>query len=321
MSVRPENLQVEHNLQNLAINYTPTEFNLVAERVMPSIGTEKLTGSFYQFNKADRFTIPKTSRGPRGQARGTEFGKTKLTYSCEGHAQFDFITDTDRDNSDSPFPEDANATEGLIDLLWLAREKRVADMLVDPTQITNNTTLVGPDQFSDYANSDPISVIDTAKAAIFGSANTIVVSKAVHVKIKNHPAIQALVSANVNKVLTTDLLAELFEVQNYLVADAEYNTAKPGQSAAYGPVWGKHMLVCYVRPTPDKTKPSLAYTFRYKLGSLDGTASADGRNAVRVRKGRDEVTGGGGDYIEADQWLDEKVVAVDEGYVVLNAIA
>jgi len=314
MPQRPEDLQVEYALTNLAVLYSPQEFNLAAEQVMPSIPTAKQEGTYWVYDKADRLTLPNTNRGPRGVARGADFGKTKATYATEDYALHALVTDRERNNASTPFDENVSTTEGLIDLLMLDREKRVADMVTSTANITQNTTLTGTNQWSDYSNSNPFSNLKTGRDACFFKPNTAVMSKEVWSVLEIHPDIVERVKY-VGGDVTPERVASLLGIGKLIIADAQYNSAVDGQSVSYGSVWGKHVLMCYTRPGADLRRPSFGYTMKYDM------VGAGGKGGLRVRTARDEKTGGGATYIEADCSVDEKLVAVDLAYLIIDAVA
>ena len=67
---------------------------------------------------------------------------------------------------------------------------------ITTSTITNNTTLSGTSQWSDYTNSDPIAAIDDAKESVRKASakkpNSIFMSRPVFVKLKRHPKVIAL---------------------------------------------------------------------------------------------------------------------------------
>ncbi len=314
MPQRPADLQVEYALTTLAKLYSPTEFNLVAESVMPVIPSEKMTGVYWTYNKQDRFTLPNTYRGPRDSARLVEFGKTKNPYACSDYALGDLVTDRERLNADLPFDENVSTTEGLIDMLMLDREQRVADLMTT-TNISQNTTLTGTAQWSDYVNSDPLSDVETGRQTCFYEPNTMVVSREVHQKLKHHPQLLDAIKYTQVGVLTEELLAGLFQVDNYLVANSRINTAKDGQTQTYASVWPKIALLCYTRPSPDLRRPSFGYTIRYNL------TAEGGQGGIRVRTAREEKVGGGATYIEVDTSETQQFIATDLAYLITGAVA
>ena len=66
-------------------------------------------------------------------------------------------------------------------------------------------------------------------------------------------------------------LAALFEVDEVLVFDAVYDTAKFGAEAANAFVSGKHALLAYRAETPDVMMPSAGYKFSWRafIGAAD----------------------------------------------------
>lgn len=312
----PANVHVNQVLTNLAVKYRSARFNLVADLILPRIPVDKQTGTFFKYNKADRFTLPNSKRGPKAEAQEATFGSSTDTYACEDYAYKDLVLDSTIANADKPLQPKADTTEFLTDLLQLDRERRVAALCTSTSVITQNTTLSGTSQWSDYANSEPINDVETGKAACFFEPNTMLVPRAVHLKLRHHPdLLERYKYTNDKGVLTPDMLAALFEVENYIVANAKYNSAADGLAASYADVWGKDVLLAYVEPQPQLELPSYGYTMEWKMSSIGGI------NGFRAREWREEGKGGGGTMIEVDCSHDERIVAVDLAYLIKAAVA
>ncbi len=314
MPQRPSTLQIVNPLlTNIATMYRPTKFNLIADIAMPRIPVQKRDGTFVQFTKDDRFTVPNTYRGPRAQANSVYFGQSSSTYSVKDYALSDLVLDTEQENASDPLRPQMDATEGIADLMLLDREVRVASLLTSTANITQNVTLAGVNQWSDFVNSNPMTDMETAKGTCFFKPNTVILGKEVYQKVIHHPDLLDRVKYSERGVLTAELLAMLWEVDNVYVADCRKNTAAEGQTAAYSYVWGKDVLVAYITQQPKVRDVSLGYTFQW--------TPMGGTGGMRTRVWREEEYGGGGEMIEVDTALDEKIVSADVAYLIKAAVA
>lgn len=304
---------VDKHLTNISVNFKPTDFDLIADIILPRVPVEMMSDKYLIYNKADNFTVPRTYRGPRSKSNEVSFGSTDATYSCDEYGLRDFVTDRENKNVDAPMRKLEDAAESVTGLLLLDREIRAASVLTNTAVLTQNVTLSGTDQWSDYANSDPMANIETARAACFFKPNLIVLSEAVFTKLKHHPDLLERVKYTERGVLTTEMLASLFEVDRVAVANAKYNTANDGQTASYGAVWGKDVVVAHVKDTPTLKSATLGYSV---TATLEG-----GTDGYRARRYRDEARGGGGTWIDVDTAMDELIVAVDCGYLIKAAVA
>jgi hypothetical protein len=112
-------------------------------------------------------------------------------------------------------------------------------------------------------------------------------------------------------VLQADHLKSAFDVDNFWVLGAEYDTATEGQLPSLNFVWGNNALLAYVPEEPRLREPALGYTFRWLFGApqLGGTLTKRYRVEHRMA-----------DVIEVHRYDDIEIVAPQAGFVFLSAI-
>lgn len=302
---------VDPILTNLSIAYSNDEY--LSDTLFPEVQVKNQSGKHYVYDRG-RFGVAASLRGTSSPSNEVTL---KLTvsgaYFAEDHALKTFVADEDTDNAPDPQAPLNDATEYVTDLLKVAKEIELATMLTDTAVMTQNVTLSGTSQFSDYTNSDPIGVIqtgiDAVHAAIHKQPNVMIMSRPVFNKLKNHPDLIERIKYTGNKQLTTQLMAELFDVEKVLIAGAGYNTAKEGQTESMGYIWGKHIVIAYIAPSPAKKTITLGITYRWKNRIVERlrASSEEDRKGTYVRAGND--------------YYDQKVVAASAGYLIKNAIA
>lgn len=302
------NVHTDAILTNISVQYRNAKF--IGTQLMPIVKVKKETDEYYKYNsKATRFRIPDTLRAAKTESKQIDWEVTTDSYACKEHAMNDLIDDREYANADKPLNLKTDTVEFLTDVILTSQEKRIADQLFSTSVITNNNTLSGTDQWSDYENSDPIDDIETGMqdvhGRIFRNPNTLVLGKAVYDKLKHHPDITDRIKYSMKGIITPELLAELFGVEKVLVGESGYNSAKEGQTASYGYLWGKHALLAYIEPRPGIKKFSLGYTFQAR--------------PFGVRVAREEIKHS--DWIEVSHVLDEKIVSVDCAYLIADAVA
>jgi hypothetical protein len=310
-------VHIDRPLSNYAVEYKNEGF--IAAQVAPFVPVNNKSDSYVTFNKGDKFSLPEDMRGPKDEANEITWGTGTGTYACKDRALRDFLSDAIIGNSDINIKPEERTTSFLTDLLLLGFESRIATLVFTSGNYAGSykTTLSGTTQFSDYAGSDPIGVVDTARAACFVAPNTLILGKEVYDKLKRHPQLLDHVkggSTSANPALVTEqVMKEVFEVENILVGKAQYNTAKKGQTASYSRLWGKHAVLAYIDPAVTLDNVSAWKTFRWnQLTTGVG---------YKVRRYREEKRGGGGQIIEVEMSLDEKAVCSDVAYMIVDAIA
>jgi hypothetical protein len=226
-----------------------------------------------------------------------------------------FVLDEDVDNATTPTDPFTDATEFVTEQLLIGREIEAATMLTSTATITQNTTLSGTSQFSDYSNSDPFTTIETGKQTIHSAThlqpNVLVMGKQAWDKLKFHPALMERVKYSQKAQMTTELVASLLEVDRLIVAAAGYNTTKEGQTDSMSYIWGKDMLLAYVAPKIAPKMVTLGLTYRWAkrtkfVKRLRGTDEED-REGTYVRVGGDNY--------------DQNVVSTECAYLIKNAVA
>jgi hypothetical protein len=303
----PNDVHVDQVLTGMSVQYKNASF--IANQVLPIVSVKKESDKYYIYDKRDRFAVPNTLRAPKTESKQASWNVGTDDYSCEEHALNDLIDDREYANADKPLDVKRDTIENLTDLLLLAQEKRVADLVFSTTNITNNTTLTGTDQWNDAANSDPIGDIVTAKQTvhsnIFLQPNTLILGKEVFDILTQHPDILDRYKWTKEGIITADMLAKLFGFDRVLVGEAGYDSANEGQTEDIDYVWGKDALIAYIEPRPSLRRPSLGYTFQAR--------------PFQVRSARIETKHS--DWFETSHVVDENLVAVDCAYLIKDAVA
>jgi hypothetical protein len=166
-----------------------------------------------------------------------------------------------------------------------------------------------------YEGSTPIQDVETAKLTIKSitglNANTLVVSERVHGILKNHENVIDRFKYTQRGIITDQLLAAVFEVDNYLVAKAIKATSNERSSSdTLSFILNENdALLVYSAPRPARRRPSGGYTFRWDRAQYGGAEGP--RLQSTMRKFRlDKVKG---DRVEGSIYEDMKLVAADCG--------
>jgi hypothetical protein len=142
------------------------------------------------------------------------------------------------------------ATMLTTKLIGLDREIRVAAKVFNTANYSgsNQATLSGTSQWSDYVNSNPLYAILTALDIPLYRPNVATFGQATFTALRQHPKVVQAVfgTAQTGGVVTREQLAQLLEIQKVYVGAGFVNTAKKGQAAVNSRVWGKHASFTYV---------------------------------------------------------------------------
>jgi len=302
-----QDVVVDPALGNVSIKYTNSAF--IADLIAPTMKVNKQTGKYYVYDKAN-LRVDKTNRSAGSGANEVDFGLSTVAFACDDHALKSFVADEIQDQADAALNPLIDETEALTEKLMLDREATLAAILADTGTMTQNTTLSGTSQWSDYSNSDPIADVRTARttihAATFKKPNTMILGKQVFDMLAEHPQIIERIKYSQLGVVTEELLARIFQVEKVLVGEAGSNTAVEGQTDSLSYVWGKHCVLAYIAPKVGIKTLTLAVTFTYGEREVKRWYEQD-REGTYVRVGKDN-------YVQ-------KIVAAGAGYLIKNAIA
>lgn len=302
-----QDVVVDPALSNVSIKYANDTF--IADQIFPIVKVAKQTGKFYVYDKAN-LRINKTTRAAGSGANEIDFGLSTAVFSCDDHALKEFVADEIQDQAEAALNPLVDATETATEQLLLDRENNLSVLLSNTANVTQNVTLSGTSQWSDYTNSDPIADVRTARTTIhqntFNKPNTMVLGKQTFDILIEHPKIIERIKYSQLGVVTKELLARVFQVENILVGEAGSNTAAEGQTDAMSYVWGKHAWLMYITPSIGLKRLTLGYTFTYSTRIVKRWRDED-REGTYVRIGNDN-------YVQ-------KIVAATAGYLIKNATA
>jgi len=312
----PQNVALNFPLTTFAVGYRPGQF--IADQVLPAIPVNDKAGTYYVFGKDNLNNEMDGPRAPKDPAVEVDYSLSSATYDIERYDFAELLPDSEKRNF--AMGEDAAeeaVVQNIMDRLLLAKEARAAALLFSTSNITNNTTLSGTDQWSDYNNSDPLSNIETGlgttEDATAKPTNelSVTMGNAVWRKLKHHPNIVARYQYTSGGGVTLAQFAELIGIkpENLHIGMAKYNTADEGQTAVLGNVWGKGFLVHYTEPVPRGLRTL----------TLGATITFAGENGTSVRSWRSNNPAG--DWHAAEMNYVQKVVAADAGYYIDAAVA
>ena len=294
-------------LTQVSTAYTNDTF--LAETILPVMPVSKQSGVFFQYDKSNLRIPGSTVRAAGAPAKETDFNVTKGTYVTVDHALKEFVPNEIQEQAMTPTDPLTDSTENVTEQLMLDKEKALADYLTSTANITQNTTLSGTNQWSDYNNSSPITDLRTARQtvrlAVGRTPNTLIIGQQVFDSLIDHPEILERVKYSQLGILTVELLARLFQVDRVLVGSAVYNSAKEGQTDSLGYVWGKHAILTYIAPSVRMKQLTLGYTFTYGTRQAERWTDGD-------RKGT---------YVRVHDNWQQGIVAATAAYLLRTVVA
>lgn len=294
----------------IVIAYRNTK--MIADSVLPRVLVGQQDFKYLAQNMADQFTVPDTRVGRKSQPNQVESVGTLTPATVFEYGLDEIVPVVDVMNAPEGVDPVANAAEFVMKLVTLDREVRAANTVFNAANHVNKVTLSGTGQWSDYANSDPVTAILTALDAPIMRPNVMTIGRAAWTKLILHPKVIDYVNGKGGTTggVTREQLAAALELDEIQVGEAFVNTAKKGQAASFQRAWGKHCALTY-REVPTDVSRSTTWGFTAQCGDRisDTTFSKD--------------YGGleGGYKTRAGERLNEIVSAPDLSYFFQNVIA
>lgn len=308
-------LHVDSTLSNISVQYRNEAF--IGALLMPVVQVAKKSDSFFKYTKRDMLAVPDASMSNRSVPNEISKSRTTDNYSTKPYALTDFVDESDLRNQDAPLNEMIDLVADVNQGLDFSHEKRVATLLTTAANYSGNTaTKSGTTQWSDYTTytESPHDAIAAARDAIWapaqGSSRLVgFCSKAVFNKLRRHPTVITDFKHQAGlRLPTAQQLAEYFELDELLVGGAWEDTANEGQSQSLGRIWGKHFGIVRVAASPGIRHASFGYTFQF--GERQTHEWFDPKPGVS-----------GGYYAKVGVEQDEKIVAPDTGFLIVDAVA
>lgn len=313
-----QDAHIDRAMTNISVAYLQDASAFIADKVFPIVPVRRQSDVFYVYNKGDFMRDEAQVRGAGTESAGGDYGVAASDpYHCRKHAFHYDVTEEERANYDEPLNADTDATEFVSQKMLIRREMEWASKFfktgVWGTEITGTASNPSSGQAIKWnlATSNPI--LDITNAAVQMASetgyrpNTLVLSPFAFNALKNHEDILDRIKYTQKGIVTTDLLATLFEVQHVYVAWSVVNSAAKGATDSVSFIMGKHALLCYANPSPALRKPSAGYIFAWT--GLEG-AGAYGNRIVRLPM---DVLGLGTERIEGEIAFDAKKICGDLG--------
>jgi hypothetical protein len=297
-------------LTNVSLAYRNE--NYIGGKVYPTVQVKQDTAQIATYGM-DNLRVEKTLRGIGAATKEVNHSVTVGDhYTLKDHALKELVPDELINNAEDPISPKTDAVEAVTDMMQVAKEKAVADILQSTGVMTRNTTLTGTDQWNDYVNSDPFADIKTAKNSVRTysgkKANTMIIAYDALETLLCHPDVLARFPGA--PAVTYDMLAanvgRLFGLGNVLVGDAQYNSADEGQTGTLGDIWSKSCVIAYIEKSPTLKSRSLGFTYQQKAPRyVDGWRDND-------RKG---------EWVRVNDKFDQKLIDANCGYLIYACIA
>jgi|GEM_PF-2418990 len=297
-------IHIDTLLSNVSVKYMPTEY--IADKVFPTVSVKKTTDKYRTYTR--NWRLQETERADKAMAREADFAVTTSSYILKRHALKSYISDNEIENYDAADLR-ADTTENLTDNILRRKEYEVATIIGTSTNWSLNVSLAATAAWSsNSAGSDPCPVVWTGASTVIANSgytpNFMVLPRESYLAVKKHVSILDRVKYT-SADMTKDVIARLFEVDEVLIPNANYDSSREGLTDSLASIWTQNYVFMGYKPaTPGPLKPSCGYVFE-KARPL-------------VRRWRDEDRDA--EAIEVNREYQPKVVASLAAYLIIDSI-
>lgn len=292
----------------------------VANRVLPVFEAPKASGTFGIVPLEQLLQSPDVKRAPgAGYNRGT-WTFDDVSYLCKEYGWEEPIDDREAKMYASYFDAERFASMRAYEFVLGAAERRVAAATFNATTFSGKVTSCGSGlEWSDHTNAVPIDDIETAVLAVFARTgmwpNSLVINRKVFRHLRqNAQIIDRIASSGAGSPtkatdITERMLAQVFDLDEIIVAGTSKNTANEGQTATVAQIWSDEYAMVFCKPrTNDIREACLGRTFHW---SEDGSQIGGTVETYRDETVRSDIT-----RVRHD--VDEKLIYIDCAQLIDN---
>lgn len=310
-ALTPASVHVDATMNAFGVSYQNDSF--IGERIMPIVSVSNRSDKYAVFSKRDSLSAPDDLIGYRSSPNEIERNFTFANYSLTDYGLKEYLDLEMVQNADNFLRDNLNTVEGILHVMALKREQRIAAIVetsgnygATAAAVTKwDTAVSGGSIVSDilagvaslWNGPAPTKIVGVTTLQVWNSA------------IINNPAITALFRNTREGLATTSAVANYFGLDDILVATGRQDNANQSATASYARTFtADNFAIIRVANNPNTRALQWGVTFR-EAGDPFITSWEDPSVGKR-----------GGIYNRASVSEDHRVVAPDAGYLVTDVL-
>ncbi len=273
-------------LTNVCLSYFQSMSGFVARRMFPIVPVPTSSAHYYEFDKGDLARDNMTRKPEFGHVAPGIYGKRDKFYHCEVDQVItgvDQISTLDFQRTNAPAIIDPRRAK----VRWVAEQMNIhldriwAAKYFNPLSWTHvytgvSTGTPGANQFYcfDNANSDPVTFFNQLRNRMLLSGlrkpNKMVLGANAYIALTVNPSILERIKYQGSEAnpanVTANVLAQLFGLDEIVVAESVYNAAPYGAEDDMRFICNPdNALLTYTTSAPSIDEPSAGYTFTWDM--------------------------------------------------------
>jgi hypothetical protein len=298
-------------MTGIAVKFLQDAKGFIGGRLFPRFNTGLQSAAYYVFDEANMLNWPTNiQRAPSAPYSRSLMKLSDDSYNCREFGHEEPVDDGERAKYSIALDADAAAARRAANVILCNAELRVK---TKATSAAVPTTTPGTKW--DQANSDPIGDVDAAKEAIVKAtgmqANVMTINYDVYKVLKEHVKITDKIKYTQRGIVTLDVMAAVFQLDEILLAYTVQNTANEGQAATPNFIWGDGVVIAHRESGQDLMAPNFGRSFAWTQFTGQDGMLVDTYREDRVKS----------DVHRAAQWVDEKIVGAKCGYYLSDTLA
>jgi hypothetical protein len=303
---------VDPALTNFSIAYQDNRY--IADKIFPTIPVDTPTGIYYVHDRSKfRAVNDYRAMGTRAQSVGTKISQATygplIDHELETPVYWELLK-----LAKDPLRLEMKATSDITQMSIINKEIDAFNKCADTAVVTQTVALSGNDRWDNYSTSTPSDpaddvalAVDTVKRQTHKSSTdlTVIIGYEVWSKLRNHPQMLERVKYSERGIVTTDLVAEVFNVKRVWIAEGEYNNTEVGQTDNSAYIWGKNVWVLLIDDTAEIDSITFGLTMQMGNREIDTRSDRDIKaNIVRITN-----------------YYQQLVVAAHAGYLISTVVS
>lgn len=264
--ITPASVHVDAVMSTFSTMYTNDEY--IGERCIPAVPVKKRSDVYFVYPKRERFAYPDDALSQRGRANEIDASRTTDNYSVKDYGLSNFLDLEVLENQDAPLNEMLDLIEAINDGIAFKREKRIATIVQASGNYGGNTAAATTKWDTANTGGSIVQDIAAADGNLWRGRNPVrkigvtTLDNYISCLLQN-PALLDKIKYTQTGIITPNLIANFFGLDELLIGRAREQTANEGATAAYGRIWSSDFFAILTVATRPSTRClHFASTFR-----------------------------------------------------------
>lgn len=274
LDLGPGDVHIDSALANYAAGYAFADTGLIADQVCPAVPVGKRSDKFYTWGKDDVFQLADDiSVAPGGTVHEDSPTLSSTSYSCTPYALAAVVPTELSANQDAPLNVEMQAVALVKRKLSLAREKRIATLLLASGSWTGGQVAAAAAKWNGGTGSDPVGDINALVNGSLTPINVLAMSQRTWQDMLGNSAFQKYFAAKSNTPIQmgstetmSKVFAEMLGVDRIVVGKRKYKSSV----SAYGYVWGDNVVGIFTEPGMPANGETIASAKTFRWNGANG---------------------------------------------------